>query len=109
MLTISAFGNLGRDPEQKTLPNGNTVTNFSIAANTGKDQTTWISCTVFGVRGDTVMQFFKKGSKVAVSGSGKLREYTDRDGVIKQSLDLVVSDFSLPVKAAAAADESLDF
>ena len=110
MLTLSAYGNLGRDPEQKEI-NGNTITNFSIAANTGRDETTWINCTVFGKRGDVVMQYFKKGGKVAVSGSAKLREYTDKNGVIAKSLDLIVTDFSLPARdtAPAAVGNEIDF
>ena len=109
MLTLTAFGNLGRDPEQKQI-NGKAVTNFSIAVNTGREETTWINCTVFGPRGDTVMQYFKKGSKVAVSGSAKLREYTDKNGVLAKTLDLVVNDFTLPAReSASTAAEELDF
>ena len=109
MLSLSAFGNVGRDPEQKEA-NGNTLTSFSVAANTGRDETTWINCVIFGKRGDVVMQYFKKGSKVAVSGSAKLREYTNKDGVIQKSLDLIVNDFSLPARETAAASANdMDF
>lgn len=109
MLTLTAFGNLGRDPEQKTSASGTTLTTFSVACRTGKDETTWCNCTVFGPRGDTVMQYFKKGSKVAVSGSAKLREYTGKDGAVQKSLDLVVNDFSLPAKETAASAADVDF
>ena len=54
MLNMTAHGNLGRDPELKEV--GSTqVASFSIAARTGKDETTWIDCSVWGKRADTVM------------------------------------------------------
>ena len=46
MLNMTAHGNLGRDPELKEV--GSTqVASFSIAARTGKDETTWIDCIFF--------------------------------------------------------------
>ena len=49
MLNITAHGNLGKDPEIKKV-NDTQVASFSLAARTGKDETTWIDCTVWGKR-----------------------------------------------------------
>jgi single-strand DNA-binding protein len=97
MLVITAHGNLGRDPELKDVGSSQ-VANFTIATTTGKDETTWINCQVWGKRSEVVMKYFTKGSKVTVSGRGKLRSYTKNDGTQGQSLELDVQDFSLPAR-----------
>jgi len=74
MLNMTAHGNLGRDPELKEV--GSTqVASFSIAARTGKDETTWIDCSVWGKRADTVMNYLHKGDRITVAGSAKVRIY----------------------------------
>ena len=102
MINMTASGNLGRDPEQKETSKGK-VTNFSIACRTGKDETTWVNCAVWGNRGDTVMQYFRKGSRVTVAGSAKVREYETNDGAQGKALEMNVSDFTLPEKGGDAA------
>ena len=75
MLNITAHGNLGRDPELKNTPNGNQVCSFSLAVSTGRDETTWINCQVWGKRAQTASEYLRKGSKITVAGRGKLRTY----------------------------------
>ena len=99
MLNITAHGNLGRDPELKQTNNNSQVANFSIAARTGKDETTWIDCSVWGKRADTVMEYLHKGDRITVAGSGKLRTFNKKDGSEGKSLEISVSDFTLPAKA----------
>ena len=65
-------------------------------ARTGKDETTWINCVVFGARSAPVLDYFKKGSKVTVTGKGQLRIYQKQDGSQGSSLELNVNDFTLP-------------
>jgi single-strand DNA-binding protein len=103
MLNITAHGNLGKDPELKDF-SGNQVANFSIGTRTGKDETTWINCSVWGKRAETVMQYLHKGDKITVAGSGKLRGYQKKDGTEGQSLELNVSDFTLPAREKTQSD-----
>ncbi len=103
MLYLTANGNLARDPETREV-SGTKVANFTIGCRTGQDETTWVNCAVWGKRADTVMNFLKKGSKVTVVGSGKLRPYTKADGTEAQSLDINVNDFTLPPRTEAADD-----
>ena len=105
MLNITAHGNIGKDPELKQTNNNSQVANFSLAARTGKDETTWINCQVWGTRADTVMQYMHKGDKITVCGQGKLQEYDRRDGGKGYSLQLRVSDFTLPATPKKADDE----
>ena len=95
MFNITATGNLGRDPELKQIGEVQAAA-FSLAVRTGKEETTWLNCTVFGPRSSIVMQFFKKGSKVCVSGRARTREYTTKDNVERTSLEVNVGDFDLP-------------
>ena len=92
MLNMTAHGNLGRDPELKEV--GSTqVASFSIAARTGKDETTWIDCSVWGKRAD----------RSTVAGAAKVRIYEKKDGSEGKSLELNVSDFTLPPKQEAGS------
>ena len=57
MLNITAVGNLGREPE--AFQAGTTpAAKFPLAARTGKDETTWLNCVVFGARSATVLDYF---------------------------------------------------
>jgi len=96
MLNITAHGNLGNDPKIKYFEGGKQVANFSLAARTGKEETTWLKCAVWGKRVDTVSQYLHKGSKITIAGQGKLTSYTSKDGIEKQSLEVNVTDFTLP-------------
>jgi single-strand DNA-binding protein len=98
MLNMTAHGNLGRDPELKEVGSSQ-VASFSIAARTGKDQTTWIDCSVWGKRAETVMSYLHKGDRVTVVGSGRIRIFDKKDGSEGKSLELNVSDFTLPAKS----------
>ena len=100
MLNMTAHGNLGRDPELKEVGSSQ-VASFSIAARTGKDQTTWIDCSVWGKRAETVMSYLHKGDRVTVVGSGRIRIFDKKDGSEGKSLELNVSDFTLPAKITA--------
>ncbi len=95
MLNITAVGNLGKEPEAfqaGTTPGAK----FPLAARTGKDETTWLNCVVFGPRSATVLDYFKKGSKVTVIGKASQRFYQKKDGSEGSSIELNVSDFTLP-------------
>lgn len=100
MLNMTAHGNLGRNPELKEVGSSQ-VASFSIAARTGKDQTTWIDCSVWGKRAETVMSYLHKGDRVTVVGSGRIRTFDKKDGSEGKSLELNVSDFTLPAKSTA--------
>ena len=91
-------GRLGRDAEQKYLPNGTAVTEFSVAVDVGfgdKKTTLWPRCAMFGDRGAKVAQYLLKGQQVGVSGSVNMREWTNKDSETKTSLEVRVSELDL--------------
>ncbi len=96
MNSITVAGTLGRDAEMKNLPNGDAVLNFSVADSQGKDKPTiWWNCQLFGKRAESLSQYLTKGQAVTVSGSVSEREWTDRDGVTKKSLNVRVNELAL--------------
>lgn len=107
MLNITAHGNLGKDPELKNVGQ-NQVASFSLAARTGKDETTWMSCAVWGKRAQTAAEYLRKGAKITIAGQGKLESYT-KDGVEKQILKVNVTDFTLPAREANPMDAEVPF
>lgn len=88
---MSFTGTVGRDCEQRFLPNGTAVLNVTVANNIGfgdKQQTLWIRVAVWGKRAEGQLKdYLKKGQQVFVSGELTQREY-EKDGQTKVSLEL---------------------
>lgn len=85
-------GRLGRDPETRYLPNGEPVTNFSIAVGwkTGqKEGTEWVTIVAFKKLAEVCGEYLRKGSKVAISGSMRTRKWQDQNGNDKYSTEIV--------------------
>jgi single-strand DNA-binding protein len=99
---IVIVGNLGRDPEMRTAPNGTSVTSFSVATNrkyTGsdgqlKDETLWFRVSVWGKQAEACNQYLTKGQKVLVEGTlvgdetGGPRVWTGQDGKPRASFEV---------------------
>jgi single-strand DNA-binding protein len=96
---ITIVGNLGRDPEMRYLPNGDPVTNFSMAVNRKKkgDQeiTHWFRITVWGKLAEPCNEYLHKSSKVLVAGSlisdeatGGPKVFERRDGSMGAAFEL---------------------
>ena len=99
---VILIGNLGKDPEIRTMQNGGKVANLSIATSeswkdksTGekKEKTEWHRVVIFGSLADIAERYLKKGSKVYVSGSLQTRKWTDQAGVEKYSTEVVLQGF----------------
>jgi single-strand DNA-binding protein len=96
MNNITVAGQLGRDAETRYLPNGDPVASFSVADSQGKDKLTiWWNCSLFGKRAESLAPYLIKGQSVTVSGNVTEREYTDKDGNKRKSMDIRVSDVAL--------------
>ena len=91
-------GNLGQDAESRFTSGGDAITSFSVAVKAGygdKATTTWVRCSLFGKRGEAVAPYLKKGTQVGVSGEAALREWTDKEGGKRTSLEVRVNDVTL--------------
>lgn len=91
-------GNLGRDAEKRFTPSGDAVVLFSVGVKSGfgdRATTTWVNCAMWGKRGEAVAEYLVKGQLVGISGEVTLREYQDREGQKRNSLDVRVNDLTL--------------
>jgi len=96
MNSITITGNLGKDCEERLLPNGDAVTSFSVADSQGKDKPSiWWNCSLFGKRATSLAPYLTKGQTVTVIGNVTEREWEDKDGHKRKSMDLRVSDLAL--------------
>lgn len=117
---VILVGNLGRDPEVRAMPSGQSVCNFSLATTerfTGRDghqheQTEWHNVVVWGKQADLCGQYLKKGRQVYVEGRLTTREYEARDGSGKRWRTEVVAQrvqFLGGRPAAGSDDGAPDF
>lgn len=96
MNVITVAGTLGKDAEVKYLPNGDAIANFSVADSQGRDKPTiWWNCGLYGKRAESLSQYLTKGQAVTVTGSVSEREWTDKEGNKRKSMDVRVSDVAL--------------
>ncbi len=96
-------GNIGRDPETRYLPNGDAVTNISVATTekwkdkSGKQQekTEWHRVCFFGKLAEIAGEYLKKGSAVYIEGRIETQEYTDKDGMKKYSTQIIANQMQM--------------
>ena len=100
---VTLIGNLGNDPEVRSMNNGGKVCTLSIATteswkdkSTGekREKTEWHRVVIFGdglVR--VAENYLKKGSKVYIEGSLQTRKWQDRDGNDKYTTEVVLQGF----------------
>jgi single-strand DNA-binding protein len=98
---VTLIGNVGQDPDIRTLENGTQVGRFSLATNESfKDkngewqtQTEWHNVVVWRELAERAAQNIKKGLSVYVEGKIQSRKYTDKEGVERVGVDIVASTF----------------
>jgi len=99
MNVFTATGNIGNSAETKYLPSGAAVANFNLAVKAGygdKAQTMWVRCALFGKRAEGgLIQYLIKGSQVAVSGELSTREWKNKEGETKTSIELKINELTL--------------
>lgn len=91
-------GNLGKDAEQRFNPAGESIVNFSIPAKSGygkSESVMWIRCSLFGKRGESLIDYLKKGTSVVVSGELGKNEWTTKEGEARTDLTLRVNQLTL--------------
>jgi single-strand DNA-binding protein len=94
---VILVGNLGRDPEVRTFPNGDRVANVTIAttdrwkdkqSNEMREATEWHRVVFNGRLAEIVEQYLRKGSQIYVEGSLRTRKWTDQQGVEKFTTEI---------------------
>jgi single-strand DNA-binding protein len=95
------MGNLTRDPELRSTPNGSQVASFSLAINrtwknaNGEQQEAvdYIDCNIWGKPAEIITQYMKKGSGILVSGRLQQRSW-EQEGQKRSKVEVVVEDFN---------------
>jgi single-strand DNA-binding protein len=100
---VIIVGNLGRDPEVKSFPNGGKVVNLRVATSetwrdkaTGgrKEKTEWHSVAIFNENlAKVAEQYLRKGSTVYLEGALETRKWQDQTGQDKYSTEIVLKAF----------------
>ena len=99
---VILIGNLGKDPEVRSMQNGGKVANLSIATSESwrdkasgekKEKTEWHRVVIFGNLAEIAEKYLKKGSKVYVCGSLQTRKWTDQSGTEKYSTEVVLQGY----------------
>ena len=92
------IGNLGRDPEIKTIPSGQKVASFSLACSEKytKDgqkveKTEWINCKAWGKLAEIIEKYVKKGNQIYVEGKLETQTF-EKDGVKRYKTEIVVNN-----------------
>lgn len=98
MINITLTGNIGADATIKQTDN-NTVCNFAVACKTMKGKeavVTWIDCAIWGKRGETLVNYLKKGTAVTVLGNlANVEAFLNKAGEPTAKLKLSVIDVAL--------------
>ena len=101
---VILVGNLGNDPEQKSMPNGNAVTSITVATSeswkdkqTGQQQerTEWHRVIFFNRLAEIAGQYLTKGSKVYIEGSLRTRKWQDQGGQDRYTTEIVASEMQM--------------
>jgi single-strand DNA-binding protein len=95
---VILVGTCGQDPEVRYLPNGNAVTNLSLATseqwtdkqtNQKVEKTEWHRVSLFGKVAEIAGEYLRKGSQVYIEGKLQTREW-EKDGIKRYTTEIVV-------------------
>ena len=97
------MGNLTRDPEIRSLPSGQTVTNFGLAVNETwtdkasgekREEVCFVDVDAWGRQGEVVLEYFSKGKPILVEGKLKFRTWEADDGTKRSKHSVTLDRFS---------------
>ena len=108
---VQIAGKVTASPEKKSMPNGSSVCNFSLAVNrkykkeSGEltEEVEFINCVAFGKTADTFHQYVIKGQTMYVEGRLKTQTWEDKNGGGKRyKTEVVISSFEFGQKPLGA-------
>ena len=109
---VILVGNVGADPEIKTLDSGVKVARVRLATterifdkttNEATEHTEWHSVVLWRALADVADKYVRKGSKLYIEGKISYREWTDRDGIKRYSTDITADEMKMLNKVEAPA------
>ncbi len=101
---VILVGNLGNDPETRYMPNGNAVTNITIATSDSwkdkqsgeqQERTEWHRVVFFNRLAEIVGEYLRKGSQVYVEGRLQTRKWQDNNGNDRYTTEIVANEMQM--------------
>ena len=101
---VILVGNLGADPETRSMPSGTTVTNIRIATSESwkdkasgaqQERTEWHSIALFGRLGEIAAEYLRKGSQVFVEGKLRTRKWQDKQGNDRFTTEIIADNMQM--------------
>jgi len=105
------LGNITKDPETRSMPNGNQVTNFSIATNRRytassgekREEVEFHNIVCYGKLADIVSRYLKKGSMVLIEGRIKTRNWQDASGIKHWKTEIIAEEMQMGPKGSGGS------
>ena len=105
MNKVMLIGNVGADPQVKYLDQGVCVAQVRLATTERgytlqsgaqvPDRTEWHNCIFWRKQAEVVEKYVHKGDRLYVEGKIQTRDYTDRQGISRKSIDIVVDNMEM--------------
>ena len=101
---VILVGNLGADPETRSMPSGMTVTNIRIATSESwkdktsgaqQERTEWHNIALFGRLGEISAEYLRKGSQVFVEGRLRTRKWQDKQGNDRFTTEIIADNMQM--------------
>ncbi len=101
---VVLLGNCGRDPEVRYLPSGQAIANVSVATTSRRkdktsgewvEETQWHRVVFFERLAEIAGEYLKKGNSVYVEGRLRYGKYTDKEGIERNTTDIVATEMQL--------------
>lgn len=97
------IGHLGRDPDVRVLPSGDSVANANVAvtetwkdkAGNKQEKTTWFRCAFWGKLAGIAENYLRKGSLIYVEGTVEASAYASKEGEPQASLEVRVREMKM--------------
>lgn len=112
MNRVMLIGNLGKDPEQRTLENGNNRVTFSIATSekyqdkdgNWQENTEWHDIVLWRNQADNAMKYLKKGSTIFLEGKLTHRTWQDAENKNRKTTEVVGTMFKVLERRSPTSD-----
>lgn len=114
MNKVILIGNLTKDPEHKTTPNGISVTTFTVAVQRrmknaeGRYDADFINVVAWRSTADFVAKYFQKGSRIGVVGTIQSRSYEDKNGEKRYIIEVIAEEVEFAGSKVNKADSGAD-
>ena len=115
---VIVLGNLGADPDARYMPNGNAVTNISVAttrswknkeSGESNEETEWHRVVFFGRLAEIASEYLKKGSQVYVEGRIQTRKWEDKEGNDRWTTEIVANEMQMLGERISSSSSSDNF